>query len=66
MKKYLNNLGNPKNIKIVKNNNFSPEKNVTYFNVENRTYNKLLTTEEINFMKFLLPEKAKFIPITYD
>lgn len=34
----------------------------TYFNVRNRTYNKRSTAEEISFMHFLLPEKAKFIP----
>lgn len=35
----------------------------TYFNVATRKYNKRLTEEEINFMKFLLPEKAKFTPL---
>jgi acetyltransferase-like isoleucine patch superfamily enzyme len=35
----------------------------TYFNVSDRTYTKRNTIEEMNFMKFLLPEKAKFTPI---
>ena len=35
----------------------------TYFNVAERTYTKTGSTEEISFMKFLLPSKAKFIPI---
>ena len=36
---------------------------VTYFNVSNRTYNKRQTQSEIDFMKFLLPAKAKFTPL---
>lgn len=36
---------------------------VTYFNVSDRTYTKRSTAEEIRFMRFLLPEKAKFTPI---
>jgi acetyltransferase-like isoleucine patch superfamily enzyme len=34
----------------------------TYFVIEDRKYNKNLSKEEIEFMKFLLPEKAKFTP----
>jgi acetyltransferase-like isoleucine patch superfamily enzyme len=36
---------------------------ITYFNVSNRTYNKRQTQSEIDFMKFLLPAKAKFTPL---
>jgi acetyltransferase-like isoleucine patch superfamily enzyme len=35
---------------------------VTYFNVNTREYTKRLSEEEISFMKFLLPAKAKFTP----
>ena len=38
-------------------------KNITYFNVADRTYTKKGTDEEMNFMKFLLPAKGKFTPI---
>lgn len=34
----------------------------TFFNVTDRTYTKRGTDTEVNFMKFLLPDKAKFIP----
>jgi acetyltransferase-like isoleucine patch superfamily enzyme len=36
---------------------------VSYFNVKDRTYTKRKSEEEISFMKYLLPDKAKFIPI---
>lgn len=53
-----------KNIKIVK--DFSEviinSEMVSYFNVSTRTYIKRSTNEEIDFMKFLLPAKAKFTP----
>jgi acetyltransferase-like isoleucine patch superfamily enzyme len=41
---------------------------ISYFEVSGRTYKKLRTEAEIAFMKFLLPEKAKFVPIktTYE
>ncbi|CAN5285071.1 hypothetical protein BH11BAC6_BH11BAC6_14060 [soil metagenome] len=35
---------------------------ITYFNISTRRYTKKRTAGEIAFMKFLLPEKAKFIP----
>jgi acetyltransferase-like isoleucine patch superfamily enzyme len=37
--------------------------NISYFAVETRCYKKTLSHNEIQFMKFLLPDKAKFIPI---
>ena len=37
--------------------------NISYFVVATRRYKKTLSANEISFMKFLLPEKAKFIPI---
>lgn len=35
---------------------------VSYFVISSRKYTKIRTESEINFMKFLLPEKAKFTP----
>lgn len=40
-------------------------KNISYFNVTDRTYSKRSTNEEIAFMKFLLPAKGKFTPIKF-
>lgn len=37
--------------------------NTTYFNVATRQYNKRGTQVEVAFMKYLLPEKAKFVPL---
>ena len=53
-----------KNIVIVKNKDqvdFS-DKTKTYFDVSSRSYTKTLSDEEISFMKFLLPARAKFVP----
>jgi acetyltransferase-like isoleucine patch superfamily enzyme len=65
MIEYLNDFDpNIKNIKIVTNlDNILIDKNISYFNVSDRTYTKRLTKSEIDFMKFLLPAKAKFVPI---
>lgn len=55
---------NCENIKIVTNdNNINLNDNITYFNVSNRKYTKKQSENEIAFMKFLLPEKAKFTPL---
>jgi len=35
----------------------------TYFNVADRTYTKRGTDKEVSFMKFLLPARAKFVPL---
>ncbi|MFN4150393.1 MAG: hypothetical protein ACK4IX_05575, partial [Candidatus Sericytochromatia bacterium] len=65
MNEYLNISGVDKNkIKIVSDiSNINYEDDISYFDVKTRTYKKLKTVDEINFMKFLLPEKAKFVPI---
>lgn len=65
MNQYLNEFNpNSKSIKIVKNFNEVNinDEEVSYFNVDSRTYTKRNTQEEIDFMKFLLPAKAKFTP----
>jgi acetyltransferase-like isoleucine patch superfamily enzyme len=53
-----------KNIKIIKSESeINWEDDVSYFNVSDRTYTKKYNIDEIQFMKYLLPEKAKFIPL---
>ena len=50
-------------IKIVTStSHFNLNDEVTYFDVSTRTYTKKSSENEIKFMNFLLPEKAKFIP----
>lgn len=60
---YLNVFGSTNKIKIVKHKeevNFNDE--ISYFVITDRSYKKTGSVEEISFMKYLLPEKAKFIP----
>jgi acetyltransferase-like isoleucine patch superfamily enzyme len=47
---------------VMSSEEFNYEDNITYFSVSDRTYTKKLSDIEIEFMKFLLPSKAKFIP----
>ncbi|WP_185957367.1 hypothetical protein [Gracilimonas mengyeensis] len=50
-------------IKIVESTSaFNFEDDISYFDVDSRTYTKKRSLDEINFMKFLLPEKGKFTP----
>lgn len=68
MDEYLNKFDpNCKTIKIV--SSFEEidlyDNKVTFFNVSSRAYTKRNTMEEIEFMKFLLPDRAKFIPFKY-
>lgn len=66
MKSYIKEWkGNSEHIKIVSDVSeidFSC-KEISYFNVSNRTYSKRGSNDEMNFMKFLLPSKGKFTPI---
>jgi acetyltransferase-like isoleucine patch superfamily enzyme len=51
------------NIKIVLNNiDVKIDDDFTYFVIESRLYKKTKSAAEMAFMKFLLPDKAKFIP----
>jgi acetyltransferase-like isoleucine patch superfamily enzyme len=55
--------GSLKSIKVVKHiNEIDFNDNLSYFCTSTRTYKKLNTEEEIDFMKYLLPEKGKFVP----
>jgi acetyltransferase-like isoleucine patch superfamily enzyme len=64
MNAYLNEWGGDKSkIKIMTSHHDSDiENDISYFNVAERTYTKKQTDQEISFMKFLLPYRAKFIP----
>lgn len=63
LNEYLEASGNKKKrIKIVHNKSFIENDDYTYFCVEERSYTKKLSEEEVDFMKYLLPEKAKFVP----
>lgn len=62
MNNYLLEFGASSKIIIVPDISCFKEDENTYFAVETREYTKRLSEEEINFIKFLLPEKAKFIP----
>lgn len=64
MHQYVKNFSqNSSNIKIVTSTSlFNFENDITYFDVSSRTYTKKRTENEIKFMKYLLPEKAKFVP----
>jgi len=67
MNAYLNEWNiHTKNIKIVINKDEIDFQNedISYFNISDRTYTKRGSEEEVSFMKFLLPSKAKFIPTT--
>tara|TARA_R110000824_G_scaffold53465_8_gene148017 strand:- start:212 stop:1054 length:843 start_codon:yes stop_codon:yes gene_type:complete len=54
-----------KTIKIVKNQSSIDLDNTTmsYFDVNTRTYTKRKTDTETAFMKYLLPDKGKFVPL---
>lgn len=62
---YINQWGgDAKSIKIITDSseiNFDDD-SITYFNVADRTYTKRGSDKEMSFMKFLLPDKAKFVP----
>ena len=65
MNDYLNCWdGNHDVIKIVENDNQIDfeNKEISFFNLSKRTYTKRGTNDEISFMKYLLPAKAKFTP----
>lgn len=59
----LNDFGANGSIKIVTSNEeIDLTDGCSYFNVSDRTYSKNQSDQEIAFMKYLLPEKAKFVP----
>ena len=64
MENYLNVSKIDKNsIKIIASDSeINISDNISYFNVTNRKYTKKSSDTEIQFMRFLLPDKAKFTP----
>jgi len=63
MMEHYRDFGSPASLKIIKDSSEIIGDDLTYFNVSDRTYTKRLTQSEISFMKFLLPTKAKFVPL---
>tara|TARA_B110000483_G_scaffold128467_1_gene154097 strand:+ start:1014 stop:1823 length:810 start_codon:yes stop_codon:yes gene_type:complete len=67
MQGYLNDFkkksGLPcKSIRIIMDKNDITDTDLSYFVINDRVYCKQQTTDEIEFMKYLLPAKAKFTP----
>lgn len=62
LKEFENLTGNKNHDILIVENKEQFIENKTCFSVSDRTYNKRLTDAEQKFIKFLLPEKAKFIP----
>lgn len=61
--KYLEDFGDGDKLRIcMSSNDFDFENELSYFDVSSMTYTKKGNSQEIKFMQFLLPEKAKFIP----
>ena len=64
MEKYFFDFGgDARKIKIVAEVPLFCEDNASYFAVSTRTYTKTNSQMEIEFMKYLLPDKAKFTPV---
>jgi acetyltransferase-like isoleucine patch superfamily enzyme len=60
---FLNDFGTNDRLKIVTNfDHINFEDDCTYFDLSSRKYKKTGSDIEIEFMKFLLPDKAKFTP----
>lgn len=63
---YLKSSGINSSIKIVRYlEEVDFEDNLSYFVIKDRMYKKTLSESEIAFMKYLLPEKAKFTPYNF-
>lgn len=57
---------NLQKIKIVRSvDDFNFDDDISYFDVKTRSYTKKRTQNEITFMKYLLPDKAKFVPYVF-
>ena len=63
MMRYWKECGSPASIKIVKSSqNVMFDDGISYYDVDSRKYTKNGSDEEIAFMNFLLPTRAKFTP----
>jgi acetyltransferase-like isoleucine patch superfamily enzyme len=63
MNSYLKEFGKKSKIIIVPDISEIKEDDNVYFAVKTRQYTKKLNEEEVSFMKFLLPTRAKFTPL---
>jgi acetyltransferase-like isoleucine patch superfamily enzyme len=57
---------NASNIRVIAHSSEALDDSMTYFMVASRTYTKRRSAEEVAFMKFLLPARAKFTPEPVD
>lgn len=64
MRAYLAEHGKSDNLRIVETSDDFNTDGRTYFAVKSREYTKTGSEEEVSFMKFLLPARAKFTPYT--
>jgi acetyltransferase-like isoleucine patch superfamily enzyme len=63
MNQYIKEAGVEESIRIVTSMyEMNLDDDFTYFDVASRTYTKKRSAAEVKFMKFLLPEKGKFVP----
>lgn len=64
MKNYLisSGLQSDKIMLVTSKEEISFDDNISYFNISDRHYTKKQLQSEINFMNYLLPDKAKFVP----
>ena len=62
LKGHLEAVGAPRSIRIVADPSEALDDGHSYFIVSTRTYTKRGTDEEVAFMKYLLPARAKFTP----
>jgi hypothetical protein len=65
MRDHFRAFGAPSSIRIVADDTEVIDDGRSYFVVASRTYTKRRTAEEVAFMKFLLPERAKFTPFEW-
>lgn len=58
----VNSLIVPNGVKFIEDDSEIIDNNISYFNLNNRTYTKRLTDLEVEFMKYLQSKMIKFIP----
>ena len=58
----VNSLSVPNGVKFIEDDSEIIDNNISYFNLNNRTYTKRLTDLEVEFMKYLQSKMIKFTP----
>ena len=62
MRGHLELFGSPGSIRIIEDASEARDDGKSYFIVSSRSYTKIGSSEEVAFMKYLLPSRAKFTP----